>query len=100
MRLWQGSPSGEAESMNNVYATCVLIEVSLSCRIHSQFPSTEENLANKLLTDTDRKYVVQTLATVLMTQIQRPSMKDCQVVAQSLIAAHPFLKDDEGDGEV
>ena len=62
--------------------------------------STEANLTNKLLTDTDRKYVVQTLATVLMTQIQRPSMKDCQVVAQSLIAAHPFLKDDEGDGEV
>ena len=57
--------------------------------------STEANLTNKLLTDTDRKYVVQTLATVLMTQIQRPSMKDCQVVAQSLIAAHPFLKDDE-----
>lgn len=62
--------------------------------------STEANLASKLLTDTDRKYVVQTLATVLMTKIQRPSMKDCQVVAQSLTAAHPFLKDDEGDGEV
>lgn len=62
--------------------------------------STEANLANQLLTDTDRKYDVQTLATVLMTQVQKPSMKDCGVVAKSLIAAHPFLKDDEGDGEV
>ena len=34
------------------------------------------------------------------TSIQKPSMKDCGVVAKSLITAHPFLKDDEGDGEV
>ena len=62
--------------------------------------STEVNLSNKLLTDTDRKYVVQTLATVLMTIVQRPSMEQCGMVAKSLIATNPFLKNDEGDGEV
>lgn len=53
-----------------------------------------------MLLDGDRRYIVQTLATVLMTHVQRPSMKDCETVARSLISTHSFLKDDEGDGEV
>lgn len=62
--------------------------------------STDKNFQDKLLTDTDRKYVVQTLATMLMTHIQRPSLHHCSIVAKSLIKKHEFLKDGEGDGEV
>ena len=63
--------------------------------------STEENLnAKKLLLDGDRKYIVQTLATVLMTHRQRPSLSDCGVVAKSLVKKFSFLSDFEGDGEV
>lgn len=64
--------------------------------------STENNFQNKILTDTDRKYVVQTLSTVLMTYVysQSPTMDHCSTVAKALIAKHKFLKDTEGDGEV
>ncbi len=64
--------------------------------------STQANLENEILTD---GYVVQTLATVLMTYIQKPSLDNCRDVAKSLLSAYPFLKDesvDDGgdDGEV
>ena len=62
--------------------------------------STDTNFEKKILTDTDRKYVVQTLTTMLMTHIQKPSLHDCSIVAKSLIRKHQFLKDDEGDGQV
>ncbi len=61
---------------------------------------TETNLESKLLTDTDRRYIVQTLATMLMTYVQRPSLHQCGIVAQALVGKYPFIKDDEGDGEV
>ena len=61
---------------------------------------TDANLQNKVLTDTDRKHVIQTLATILMTHVQRPSLKQCGVVAKALVDTYHFLKDDEGDGEV
>lgn len=63
-------------------------------------PNTEANMQKKVLTDTDRKYMVQTLATMLMTYIQRPSMHQCGVVAKALVDMYGFLKDDHGDGEV
>ena len=63
-------------------------------------PSTEENFGRCCLTDTDRKYVVQTMATMLMTYIQKPSLHYCGVVARALTEKYDFLKDDEGDGEV
>lgn len=47
---------------------------------------------------------MQTLATMLMTYVQRPSLNDCGIVAKSLLQTYPFLKDDTGsdgeDGEV
>lgn len=61
---------------------------------------TEESLKEEVLTDGDRRYMVQTLATVLMTLVQRPSLADCEVVAQTLIEKFRFLNDDEGDSEV
>ena len=62
--------------------------------------ATEANLEKKLLVDTDRKYMVQVLSTVLMVHVQRPSLAECGVVAKQLISKYPFLNDDEGDGEV
>lgn len=63
-------------------------------------PETEQHLAEEVLVDADKKYIVQTLATILMTQVQRPALKQCGTVAKKLITKFPFLKDDEGDGEV
>ena len=63
-----------------------------------------DNFQQQVLTDSDRKYVVQTLATMLMTYVQRPSLNDCGVVAKSLLQTYHFLKDNTGsdgeDGEV
>lgn len=54
----------------------------------------------KVLTDGDRKYIVQVLATMMMTHVQKPSLSECGEVAKSLVSEFTFLKDDEGDGEV
>ena len=53
-----------------------------------------------VLTNTDRVYVVQTQATLLMTYVQQPSLSQCQTVAKAFIDKYPYLKDDEGDGDV
>ena len=63
-------------------------------------PDTEDNLMKKVLTDGDRKYIVQVLATMMMTHVQKPSLSECGEVAKSLVSEFTFLKDDEGDGEV
>ena len=44
--------------------------------------------------------MVQTLATMLMTHVQRPSLQHCRIVAKALTTMYEFLKDDEGDDEV
>ena len=54
---------------------------------------TEDNLKGKRLGDDDRKYIIRVLATVLCTYVQRPSMRDCEVVAKSLVAKYTFLKE-------
>lgn len=59
-------------------------------------PETESNLAEEVLVDADKKYIVQTLATILMTHVQRPAL----AVAKKLITKFPFLKDNKGGGEV
>lgn len=35
-----------------------------------------------------------------MTYISKPSLKHCSVVAKSIVSEYPFLRDNEGDGEV
>ena len=62
--------------------------------------NTEKLFEDKILTDSDRKYVVQTMATVMMTYTQKPSLYQCSIVAKALISKYSFLKDCEGDGEV
>ena len=54
--------------------------------------STETNLSKKILTDPDRKYIVQILATMLMTYVQKPSIQDCLDVSCALLAKHKFLQ--------
>ncbi len=61
---------------------------------------TEENFKQNILTDSDRRYAVQTLATMLMTHVQRPTLSDCDIVAKSLVAKYGFLTDNEGSGQV
>jgi hypothetical protein len=62
--------------------------------------STTKNLEKDVLTDPDRRYMVQTIATVLMTYVQRPSLDSCNAVAKSVIDKYPFLKDNIGEGQV
>ena len=58
--------------------------------------TTEYDLSRQILTDPDRKYMVQTLATLLMTHIQKPAMKHCLAVSQALHRKFTFLGSDEG----
>jgi len=59
--------------------------------------TTEKNFHDKFLTDCDRRYVVQTLATVLMTHVQQPFLSDCDTVAKALVHKFSFLNDVEVD---
>lgn len=45
------------------------------------------------MADDDRKYIVRVLATMLCTHMQRPGMKHCAIVAESLLRKHNFLKE-------
>ena len=53
-----------------------------------------------MLTDSDRKYIVQTLATMLMAHVQHPSLTQCGTVARALVEKYEYLKDGKEDGEV
>ena len=62
--------------------------------------TTEENLSKKILEDGDRKYIVQTVATLLMTHKQKPTLGECGKVATAVIKTYPFLADSDSSGEV
>ena len=53
----------------------------------------EQSLSEKKLCADDRKYIVRVLATVLLTHVQRPSKRQCEVVAKSVVRKFPFLKE-------
>ena len=55
--------------------------------------STEENLAKKVFYPDDRKYMVRVLATTILSQVSRASMKDCEIVAKALVQKFPFLQE-------
>ena len=63
-------------------------------------PATDKCLEKKVLTEKDRKYIVRTLSTILMTYVQKPTIHDCDVAATSLVARWSFLADGEGGGQV
>lgn len=54
---------------------------------------TEKNIAKKRLAGDDRKYMVRVLATMLNTYVQKPTMKHCGIVAESLVMKYSFLKE-------
>ena len=86
--------------------TCIYCNVQTTPSIPDPFiiPTfrhmTEENLSKKILEDGDRKYMVQTMATLLMTHKQRPTLSECGKVATALIKTYPFLADSDSSGEV
>jgi len=81
-----------------LYISFLLQDLPVPFPIPSFRSQTETKLASKLLTEVDRKYMVQTLTTVLMTYISRPSLKDCQDVAKALLLKFPFISsEDDGD---
>lgn len=53
----------------------------------------EKSLTEKKLCADDRKYIVRVLATVLLTHVQKPSKRHCEVVAKALVRKFPFLKE-------
>lgn len=57
-------------------------------RIPKFCAKTDANLQNEILTGTDRKYMYQMLAMILMTYVQRPSLKHCGGVAKALLDTH------------
>ena len=63
-------------------------------------PATETNLHNKTVTSKDQKYIVRTLATILMRYVARPRKSDCAVAAKALVAKYPFLADTIGKPHV
>ena len=49
------------------------------------------------MTDNDQKYMVQTLATLLMTYKSKPSLKDCLDVSSGLHKKFPTLGDESSE---
>jgi len=63
--------------------------------------TTEKSLKEKCpISDKDRKYIVRTMATVLMSFNPQPRLGDCAVAAKALIAKYPFLGDTTGKPHV
>ena len=62
-------------------------EVSRSVS-HSQIQSWHGGTAKNL-----QILIVQVLATMLWTYVQKPSSRDCEIVAKSLVCKYPFLKE-------
>lgn len=51
-------------------------------------------LSQSILRNEDQKYMVQTLATMMMSYVPSPSTQDYLLVAKSLRVKFPFLKQD------
>ena len=56
--------------------------------------ATESNLERRILKNHDRRYMVRTLAPLLMSHIQSPSVNYCMTVSKALHEKFPFLKED------
>lgn len=58
---------------------------------------TQSNLDKEIVTDSDRKYMVRTLATMLTAYVQSPSLKQCYGVAKAVHSKYPFIGDAESE---
>lgn len=61
-------------------------------------PETQKNLQAERLIDQDRRYIVRTVSTMLLSSISRPTIDDCANPAKALVAKYPFLADATEDG--
>uniref|UniRef100_A0A1X7V755 Uncharacterized protein n=1 Tax=Amphimedon queenslandica TaxID=400682 RepID=A0A1X7V755_AMPQE len=52
---------------------------------------TQKNLKFEILTERDRRYIIRTLATMLLSTVPHPSMSDCAIPAKALIQSYPLL---------
>ena len=59
---------------------------------------TQKNLRAEILTEQDRRYIVRTLATMLLASIPCPTMSDCAIPAKTIVQTYPFLADTSVDG--
>lgn len=55
--------------------------------------TTEANIQNRSITDKDQKYIVRTLATILMSYTPSPKLSHCAIVAKALVVKYPFPSD-------
>lgn len=62
--------------------------------------ATEKSLKESIISDQDRKYIVRTLATILMSHVPSPKMSDCAIAAKALVAKYPFLGDTDASPHV
>ena len=62
-------------------------------------PETQKNLQAERITERDRRYIVRTLSTMLLSVNPHPSLSDCCVPAQAVVKAYPFLADASDDGK-
>ena len=63
------------------------------------WPETVKNLEVERVTERDRKYIVRTLSTMLLSKIPNPSLRDCCGPAEALVNKYPFLGDASEDGK-
>ena len=54
---------------------------------------TQEKLEKKRFADDDRRHMISVLGHVVCATIERASMQECKVVAESLVRKYPFLKE-------
>ena len=62
-------------------------------------PETQKNLQAERLTERDRRYIVRTLSTMLLSTNPHPSMSDCSVPAKAIVKEYTFLADASEDGK-
>jgi hypothetical protein len=97
------SASSDKEVHVSPYPTSSQPKSSKKIELPNPFPiplfraSTETNLLNEVLTDGDRKYMVQTLTVMLMSMVQRPSLRHCLIVSQAVHKKYPFLGDETSE---
>ena len=91
----------EVQSVKSTYLSNLIVLNGIFQSLPNPFPipnfraSTEANLTNEILTESDRKYIVQTLAVMLMSYVQKPSLGDCEIVSEALHMKYTFLQGSE-----
>ena len=72
-----------------------------ACQRINALPHVKElkNLEAERLPDRDRRYIVRTISTMLLSTIPHPTIHDCSVPARILVKQYPFLADASENGK-